>query len=239
MSNHKITPEKVTRPIQLLAAWLTGLVIVDGSFLTVASYITSPEWAAGVLVVASVANVPLFLISIFLLQTKYRPEMQEDAYYSKYLEQQYSGKQTPPKPVDVQSQIKVISQDIIKELGPGVETHRKPLEKILEESQVKQIANRVGGRRLLSELYLRPKLWISMVEDWRENKSFLNEANKLVEEGLVSLNKYDYASCMLTDLGIQVATYSENQNLLFAQDTGINKKWWDEQGKKYLGKASN
>lgn len=39
-----------------------------------------------VLVIASVVNVPLFLICIFLLQTKFRPQMQEDLYYSKYLE---------------------------------------------------------------------------------------------------------------------------------------------------------
>lgn len=73
MSNHKISPEKVTRPIQLLAAWLTGLIIVDGAFLTAANQISSPIWAAGALVIAAIVNVPLFLISIFVLQTKYRP----------------------------------------------------------------------------------------------------------------------------------------------------------------------
>lgn len=74
---HRIVPEKITRPIQLLAAWLTGLAIVDGAFLLAAANIPSPGWAAGALVVASIANVPLFLLSVFLLQTKFRPEMQE------------------------------------------------------------------------------------------------------------------------------------------------------------------
>jgi len=70
MRENKIVPEKVTRPIQLLAAWLTGLVIIDGSFLTVATQIANPIWASGALVIAAIVNVPLFLISIFLLQTK-------------------------------------------------------------------------------------------------------------------------------------------------------------------------
>jgi hypothetical protein len=82
----KIEPHRITKPIQLLAAWLLGLIVVNGAFLVAAAQITEPDWASGVLVVASIVNVPLFLISMFLLQTKFRPEMQEDAFYSRYLE---------------------------------------------------------------------------------------------------------------------------------------------------------
>lgn len=90
MPTQKITPEKVTKPIQLLAAWLTGLVIVDGAFLATAINFGTTTWMSGTLVVASVVNVPLFLFSIFLLQTKFRPEMQEDQFYSKYLDKRIS-----------------------------------------------------------------------------------------------------------------------------------------------------
>lgn len=82
----KIEPHKITKPIQLLAAWLLGLIIIDGIFLAAATNIAKPEWVSGALVIACIINVPLFLISIFLLQTKFRPEMQEDVFYSKYLE---------------------------------------------------------------------------------------------------------------------------------------------------------
>lgn len=82
----KIEPHRITKPIQLLAAWLLGLVFVDGTFLFTASQINNPGWVSGSLVIASIVNVPLFLVSIFLLQTKFRPEMQEDSFYSKYLE---------------------------------------------------------------------------------------------------------------------------------------------------------
>ncbi|WP_309381002.1 hypothetical protein [Cerasicoccus frondis] len=82
----KIDAHKITKPIQLLAAWLCGLVLVNLSFLTAAAHIENPSWIPATLVIASITNVPAFLISIFLLQTKFRPEMQEDVYYSKYIE---------------------------------------------------------------------------------------------------------------------------------------------------------
>lgn len=81
-----IPVEKVTKPIQLLATWFVALHITDGMFLTAANTINTPGWVAGTLVVASILNVPIFLVAVFLLQTRFRPEMQEDSFYSKYLE---------------------------------------------------------------------------------------------------------------------------------------------------------
>ena len=88
MSKPRIEPHRVTKPIQLLAAWLAGLVLVDAAFLGTAATITEPSWAPGALVIAAIFNVPLFIVCIFVLQTRYRPEMQEDTYYSKYLDSQ-------------------------------------------------------------------------------------------------------------------------------------------------------
>ena len=85
-TDQKIVPEKVTKPIQLLAAWLIGLIVVDGIFLTAASLMEANSWERAALVIASIVNVPLFLASMFLLQTKFRPELQEDLFYSQYLD---------------------------------------------------------------------------------------------------------------------------------------------------------
>lgn len=85
MAEEKIIPHKVTKPIQLLAAWLVGLCVIDGAFLLASTTMTI-EWLQASLVIASVANVPIFIFAIFLLQTKFRPEMQEDVYYAKYLD---------------------------------------------------------------------------------------------------------------------------------------------------------
>lgn len=88
MNSHtqKIEPQKVTKPIQLLAAWLVGLILIDGIFLTAASALRGGGLESSILVIAAVLNVPIFLIALFVLQTRFRPELQEDSYYSQYLD---------------------------------------------------------------------------------------------------------------------------------------------------------
>lgn len=89
--SQKIEPHRVTKPIQLLAAWLVGLILVDTSFLVGAGTITEPSWVPALLAIAAVVNVPLFIVALFLLQTRFRPEMQEDTFYSAYLETKTAG----------------------------------------------------------------------------------------------------------------------------------------------------
>jgi hypothetical protein len=84
-----IEPHKVTKPIQLLAAWLAGLVLTNGTFLGAASVLTA-SWASEALVVAAIANVPLFLVAVFVLQTRFRAELQEDSFYAEYLSKKTS-----------------------------------------------------------------------------------------------------------------------------------------------------
>lgn len=86
MAKNEITPDKITSPIQLLAAWFVALILMNGSFLTAANLVTEPSWIPSALVIAAILNVPLFLGFMFLLQTRFRPEMQSDEHYSKYLE---------------------------------------------------------------------------------------------------------------------------------------------------------
>jgi hypothetical protein len=85
MSENQIKPEKITKPIQLLAAWLAGLFSINSCFLIAAAKMDSNSWESSALVLASIINVPIFLGAVFLLQTKFRPELQEDSYYSNYL----------------------------------------------------------------------------------------------------------------------------------------------------------
>lgn len=85
MENNKIAPEKITKPIQLLGAWLVGLLTIDSAFLIAASKMDLASWQSGALTIAAIVNVPIFIGALFLLQTKFRPELQEDSYYSTYL----------------------------------------------------------------------------------------------------------------------------------------------------------
>lgn len=85
MQDSKIEPHKITKPMQLLAAWLVGLVVTDGVFLGAAVTLDAESWERGALVIASILNVPLFLISLFVLQTRFRAELQEDTFYAEYI----------------------------------------------------------------------------------------------------------------------------------------------------------
>ncbi len=99
MEHKNIEPHKVTKPIQLLAAWLAGLVLVNGTFLGAAMAFDNGSGERFYLTVAAIINVPLFLGAIFLLQTKFRPELQEDSYYSSYLDKK-TQKVTEVNPID-------------------------------------------------------------------------------------------------------------------------------------------
>ncbi|MEY9755850.1 hypothetical protein [Bradyrhizobium yuanmingense] len=85
MSNGQIDPHKVTKPIQLLGAWLLGLTVINGSFLGAAVAISAGQWERSALIVAAIANVPIFLIALFVLQTRFRAELQEDSFYFQYI----------------------------------------------------------------------------------------------------------------------------------------------------------
>ena len=85
MSDHHIDPHKVTKPIQLLAAWLVGLIVTNAIFLASAINLDKDGWKSGALVAAAIINVPVFLFALFILQTRFRAELQEDTYYSEYL----------------------------------------------------------------------------------------------------------------------------------------------------------
>lgn len=87
MSEPKIQPAAITKPMQLLAAWLVGLLAIDSCFLLAAAKLPPGSVESAALTWAAIANVPIFLGALFLLQTRFRPELQEDLYYSTYISQ--------------------------------------------------------------------------------------------------------------------------------------------------------
>ncbi len=89
--SQNIQPQAITKPIQLLAAWLFGLIAITGSFLSAAAIIEGPVWLTASLVISAILFVPLFLFAMFVLQTKFRPEMQEDNYYSEWLKNKHGS----------------------------------------------------------------------------------------------------------------------------------------------------
>ncbi|WP_161888580.1 hypothetical protein [Pontibacter russatus] len=113
MQEHRINPERITKPIQLLAAWLIGLILVVGSLLTAAGTIDRPSWLPAFFAISAVCTIPVFLALIFLLQTKFRPEMQEDSFYSKYLEKDSLTFQYFKEEDEKQVEIKILKEEIL------------------------------------------------------------------------------------------------------------------------------
>lgn len=233
MSDAQIRPEKVTKPIQLLAAWLVGLIVVNASFLVGAQQIINPSWAAGLLVISAVANVPIFIIALFLLQTKFRPQMQEDAYYAQYLktEREYTTQVSAPVPsaVAIDEAISKAAVRIAKELGASGRGQEQPIVKILRESQVESLVERFGGARSLSELYLSLSTWPAIVKQWSKNEDFVQDIESLLAEGLVARRFKGYLNCSLTDLGQRVAEIAQSKDLLWAQK---QKDFWESERQK-------
>jgi hypothetical protein len=179
----QIDPHKVTKPIQLLAAWLLGLVLVDSSFLSAAYVLKEPTWASSFLVIAAVLNVPLFLGSLFLLQTKFRPEMQEDVYYSKYLEIQ----RTTGKPEGVATDIQLLRANF-------VETNVRTLSVVEQiQTQIMQLAKSAPTFGIVST---NSKLLAAKVEnEWGPYRIDVNDL----------LPQYKAIRANLKKAGLQVA----------------------------------
>jgi len=83
--DQKIEAHKITKPIQLMAVWFIALLLLDSAFLFAAVKVTHPSWLAPTLVISAIVFVPLFLVGVFLMQTVFRKELQEDQYYSAWL----------------------------------------------------------------------------------------------------------------------------------------------------------
>lgn len=86
MGVHQIVAHKITKPIQLLGVWFVALVGVEGGLLWGASAITTPTWIPAMLCVAAVVAILGFAGAAFLMQTRYRPQLQDDRYFAKWLE---------------------------------------------------------------------------------------------------------------------------------------------------------
>jgi hypothetical protein len=86
------------------------LVLIVAAFLTAAVKLDSVPWVSATLVIAAVVFVPVFLVAAMLMQTKFRPEILGDEFYSKYLTMRFDGfraenpvvldKPSPPSALD-------------------------------------------------------------------------------------------------------------------------------------------
>ncbi len=114
MTEQRIEPHKVTKPIQLLAAWLVGLILTNSIFLTAALNLDPHTWERGALVVSAIVNVPIFLLALFILQTRFRAELQEDTFYSEYLSKKTAAVVRIEKNAAQDARIEELEQRVVR-----------------------------------------------------------------------------------------------------------------------------
>jgi hypothetical protein len=89
MTDHNIKPEKVTTPIQLLAVWFIALLLLTGTIFTAATLIKEPKWVSPLLVISGIILGLIIVVLIFLMQTKFRPEMLSGKEYLQYMDKKF------------------------------------------------------------------------------------------------------------------------------------------------------
>jgi hypothetical protein len=114
LTEQQIHPHKVTKPMQLLAAWLVGLVITNTIFLASAINFDKESWERGALVISAIVNVPLFLFALFILQTRFRAELQEDTFYSEYLSKKSASVIRIDKNASQETRISELERQLLK-----------------------------------------------------------------------------------------------------------------------------
>jgi len=113
MGTHKIEAHKITKPIQLTATWFTALLLINTVFLAAAAKIDAPKWLAPTLVISAIVLVPVFLVCVFLMQTVFRKELQDDRYYSEWLKRQEElFKNFVPENDDLSSSDIILGDDV-------------------------------------------------------------------------------------------------------------------------------
>jgi hypothetical protein len=83
-----LNPKDINQPIQLLGASLIGAVFLVGEFLYASTKCPSQimAWFFGI---TAILIFPLILYFIFILQTKYRIELQGDKYFNEAMKRKY------------------------------------------------------------------------------------------------------------------------------------------------------
>jgi len=166
-TNQNINAEKITKPIQLLAVWFTGLVLLESILLTAASIINQPSWIVPTLVISAILIIPLFLYFIFLLQTKYRPQMQEDTFYSRYLDKNTNT-------------VKNVSKVVSASSGQNFDEFKLFLDTSINEIKEEIQKTKTINQEDLSTYLDKVKESISKKELEFENSEFRVTLNKLI-----------------------------------------------------------
>ena len=115
--------------------------------------------------------------------------MQEDTYYSQYLEKKYNNSTTTTKSLNLESHFEKLTKEILSKVEGVTETQVSTVSEIVKESENEILLEQVKESRTLSELFMHPSSWGKLVDEWDDNDDFINDLNMLLTLGLA--NKYE------------------------------------------------
>lgn len=198
----KFKPEKITKPIQLLAVWFVGLIFIDGLFIFTSTKIEEVVLEY-FLVIASILNVPLFLYLLFKLQTKFRAELQEDSFYFKYLDRNSKIKEKEELESRVESrneiekQFETIDSKIdnltkgLKEKGLNhdfndIKEGYEKVIRIFSHNLIQTLASTRHGAEYISREIKKPNFSIDKIQSISEN------INNNIQYSYIALDELNY-----------------------------------------------
>lgn len=210
MNQLNVIAEKITRPIQLLTVWLMGLAVINYELLNRVGAPGVADWIDGVLVAAAALNVIITFACFMVLFTRFRPELQDDMHYAKYV-----NKRTQPHHSDRLAELEDRSRKLAETLQLEGSAAEDDLRDSLVSSEVESLVAADGFKRTLFELYVRPAQWAKVVSQFGHTRQFELEMAELTRDGLVELSDHNAKSASLTELGKLVAQEAQNRGALY------------------------
>lgn len=144
--------------------------------------------------------------------------MQEDTFYSKYLEKRYQSIDIDDSQLvhkeDLEKTARLIVEEVNKNKGAD---ETKIVETILQEKNIEYIKVNIQNSRALSQLFLYPEKWNELVDKWKNDKAFNNDILRLRLNGAIDGKEDDLYSITLTDIGRDIATSLKNEGILWNQ----------------------
>jgi hypothetical protein len=177
MPKPDIKPEKITSPIQLMAAWFVMLILLSGVLLTAATQIDKPDWAAGYLVISTTLLILGVIVCVILMLTKFRPNLQEGKEYAEWLKDQ--NRYSPGVIVEKEESVSHKTLQNILNRIKSVETDSQEggVAKRIEDSALcdVSISPLQGARKVLkamTDLGFKTSIDKSSMDDGRDFRAF-------------------------------------------------------------------
>lgn len=143
--------------------------------------------------------------------------MQEDTYYSKWLERKYSSSSIPLKAVDTEEQFLRLANEIVTRVTASIPNKQEQVVRLLKDSEIAQMTERFKSSRSLSELHLYHDEWPLIHEVWRGSAELEKDIAALSAAGLILVPDNVVCNAQLTSLGRAVAEELESQGRLWNQ----------------------